>query len=171
MKTASEAFAAGLYENSVKGVVWNGKLRIGIRSLNASAADRWSIWDNFRLTFLGMEAEPIAECYDKTLEEAEQILANPELTDEQRASLQTVMGIAVDKSNASGTLSAIAQIREVMEDINSILTSIETPSRLSQQPATIVGIYSLRGDRTDRLQKGINIVRMSNGQTRKVIVK
>ena len=58
-----------------------------------------------------------------------------------------------------------------MEDINSILTSIETPSRLSQQPATIVGIYSLRGDRTDRLQKGINIVRMSNGQTRKVIVK
>ena len=171
MKTASEAFAAGLYENSVKGVVWNGKLRIGIRSLNASAADRWSIWDNFRLTFLGMEAEPIAECYDKTLEEAEQILANSELTDDQRASLQTVMGIAVDKSNASGTLSAITQIREVMENINSILTSIETPSKLSQQPATIVGIYSLRGDRTDRLQKGINIVRMSNGQTRKVIVK
>ena len=171
MKTASEAFAAGLYENSVKGVVWNGKLRIGIRSLEASAADRWSIWDNFRITFLGMEAEPIAECYDKTIDEAEQMLANPELTDEQRANLQAVIDIVVNKSDASGTLSVITQIREVMENINSILTSIDTLSEISHQSTIIVGIYSLRGDKTDRLQKGVNIVRMSNGQTRKIIVK
>ena len=171
MKTASEAFAAGLYENSIKGVVWNGKLRIGIRSLDASATDRWSIWDNFRITFLGMEAEPIAECFDKTLGEAEQMLANPELTDEQRANLQAVIDVTVDKSDASGTLSVITQIREVMENINSFLTSIDTLSELSHQRTTTVGIYSLRGDKTNRLQKGVNIVRMSNGQTKKMIVK
>jgi hypothetical protein len=73
MKTASEAFTAGLYENSVVGVVWDGKLRLGIRSLNASENDRWSIWDNFRLTYLGMEAEPVAECYDKTIAEVENL--------------------------------------------------------------------------------------------------
>ena len=172
MKTASEAFSAGLYKNSVKGVVWNGKLRIGVRSLEASAADRWSIWDNFRLTFLGMEAEPIAECYDKTLEEAEQMLANTELTDEQRASLQTAMGLAVDKSDASATLSVVAQIREAMETITDYITSVEpTPLASHHSSSTIVSIYSLRGGKTDSLQKGINIVRMSNGQVRKIIVK
>ena len=99
------------------------------------------------------------------------MLANPELTDEQRANLQAVIDITVDKSDASGTLSVITQIRDVMENINSFLTSIDTLSELSHQPTTIVGIYSLRGDKTNRLQKGVNIVRMSNGQTKKMIVK
>ena len=170
MKTASEAFTAGLYENSVKGVVWNGKLRIGIRSLNASVADRWSIWDNFRLTFLGMEAEPIAECYAKTVEEAEQMVASEELTDEQRATLQDVVSAAVDQTDASATLAAIAQIREVMDNINSVITAIDavqsSPFTLHPSP---IAIYNLRGEKVEPLQRGINIVRMSNGQTKKIV--
>lgn len=172
MKTASEAFTAGLYENTVKGVVWNGKLRIGIRSLNAEAADRWSIWDNFRLTFLGMEAEPIAECYDKTISEAEELLVAEDLPEEQKTALQAAIGLSVDKTDASGTLNVIAKIREAMEAVNELLTGIEAPvSQRAKDESTVVDIYSYNGTKLPTLHKGINIVRMSNGVVRKVLVK
>ena len=37
--------------------------------------------------------------------------------------------------------------------------------------ATIVGIYSLGGARQSQLQRGMNIVRMSDGSVKKVLVK
>lgn len=168
MKTASEAFTAKLYENIVKGVVWNGRLRIGIRSLNAEATDRWSIWDNFRLTFLGMEVEPIAECYDKTISEAEELLATEDLPEEQKAALQNDIVASVDKTDAVATLAAIAKIRETMEAVNGQLTGMEAPATIHRAPYTI---YSYNGTRIPTLQKGINIVRMGNGVVRKVLVK
>ena len=102
----------------------------------------------------------------------EQLLANDELTDDQRASLQVAMALDVDKSDATAPLSVIAQIREVMDTITDYITTIE-PTSFTSRPSssTIVGIYSLRGDKIDNLQKGINIVRMSNGQVRKIVVK
>ena len=33
------------------------------------------------------------------------------------------------------------------------------------------GIYSIGGQRTDKLQKGLNIIRYSDGSSRKVMVK
>lgn len=173
MKTASEAFSAGLYENVVKGVVWNGRLRLGVRSLNASAADRWSIWDNFRLTYLGMEAEPIAECYDKTIAEAEEMLSDPEISDEQKADLSVAAAAVVDKTDAAATLETIANIRKAMDAVNATITGIGippvAPDSLTNTPS--YSIYSLNGTKHDKLHKGLNIVRMSNGQVRKVLVK
>jgi len=58
MNSASNAFSQGAYENSVVGVVTDGNLKIGIKS-NGSASGRWSLWDNFRLTYIGMNKEAI----------------------------------------------------------------------------------------------------------------
>lgn len=53
-------------------------------------------------------------------------------------------------------------------DTQSGTTGIEaTPS--ASAPATVEGIYSIDGKRIDRMAKGINIVRMSDGTSRKVI--
>lgn len=171
MKTASEAFNAGLYENTVKGVVWNGKLRVGIRSLNAEATDRWSIWDNFRITFLGMEVEPIAECYDMTISEAEELLAAEDVPEDLKSALQTAMAVNVDKTNAEETLSAITSIREAMEAVSGHLTGIDTPTTRTSANGTVMGIYTYNGTRVKTLQKGINMVRMSNGVVKKVLKK
>lgn len=169
MKTASEAFTAGLYENSVKGVVWNGKLRVGIRSLNAEATDRWSIWDNFRLTFLGYEAEAIEACHKQTVAEAE-ALANGELTDEQLGALAEAIAAPVDYADARGTLDVIARIRAAMDVANDYLTGIDaTPA--TRKEAVPVAVYNLNGVRTDGLQRGINLVRMSDNTVKKVLVK
>jgi len=168
MKTASEAFTAGLYENTVVGVVWNGRLRVGIRSLNASATDRWSIWDNFRLTFLGMEAEPIAECYDKTVAEADTLLA-VELSEELRAALTEALAMEVDKADGSATLAVIAKIREAMEAASEY-TAIDAPS-VEQRQGSVVAVYTQDGVRRQSLSKGLNIIRMSNGRVKKVFVR
>jgi hypothetical protein len=170
MKTASEAFTAGLYENSVVGVVWDGKLRLGIRSLNASENDRWSIFDNFRLTYLGLDAEAVAECYDKTIAEVESLLNNADLTEELQASLLSAMSLAVDKADAEGTLATIAAIRKVMDNANASVTAIEGTPAQQTEPA-VVGFYSMSGAKLSAPQKGINIVKYSNGVVKKVMMK
>ena len=170
MKTASEAFVAGLYENTVVGVVWDGQLRVGIRSLNASANDRWSIWDNFRITFLGMEAEPIADCYDATIREVEDMLDNDDLTEELQADLLAAMSLPVDKADAEGTLAVIAKIREAMDAAHTYVTAIDVVPAQQGEP-TVTGIYSMSGTRLSALQKGINVVRYSDGRVKKVLVK
>lgn len=49
-------------------------------------------------------------------------------------------------------------------------SAIEAPQTASSS-ATIADIYTISGTRIDKLQKGINIVKMSNGQIKKVLVK
>jgi len=55
MATASEAFTRGMYENSLICEVTDGTLTVGIKSQGGTSSSRWSIWDNFRLTYLGTE--------------------------------------------------------------------------------------------------------------------
>ena len=169
MKTASEAFSAGLYENSVVGVVWNGQLRVGIRSLNASVTDRWSIWDNFRLTFLGLEAEPIAECYDKTVVEANELLGNEELPEEQKNAIDAALRVEIDKANASATLAAIAAIRGAMETANKVITGVAPQSATNAEYPSV--IYTTSGTKVSVMKRGISIIRMSNGKIKKVLVQ
>ena len=168
MNTASEAFTAGLYDNTVKGVVWDGKLRIGIRSLNASESDRWSIWDNFRLTFLGYETEAIEECHKQTVAEAEELM-DGDLTDEMQKALLEAIETSVDYTDARGTLDTIAKIRAAMNEANNYATAISETE--PQQAATIAGIYTPNGMRVNALQKGINLIRMSDNTIKKVWVK
>ncbi|MBQ6965275.1 MAG: hypothetical protein IJP82_06245 [Bacteroidaceae bacterium] len=168
MKTASEAFSAGLYENTVVGVVWDGTLRVGIRSLNASASDRWSIWDNFRLTFMGYDAEAIYDCYQKTLAEAEDVL-NGDLTDELQAALVQATEVTVDTSDGRGMLECIAAIRAAMNAASDYVTSVGSLAKVKSPSVT--GIYTPNGLRVASLQKGINFVRMGDGSTRKILVR
>jgi hypothetical protein len=49
---ASAAFGQGLYEQSAKVVVTDGQLTIGIKKTEHMGTD-WTVWDNFRLTYLG----------------------------------------------------------------------------------------------------------------------
>jgi len=53
---ASAAFGQGLYEQTAKVVVADGKLTIGIKKTDHPGTD-WTVWDNFRLSYLGEVAE------------------------------------------------------------------------------------------------------------------
>ena len=69
----------------------------------------------------------------------------------------------VRAANEMGGLSAASEAATATN-------GIETIGR-STAEATIVGIYTLDGKRLEQLQHGINIVRLSNGTTRKVVIK
>jgi hypothetical protein len=69
----------------------------------------------------------------------------------------------VRAANEMGGLSAAS-------DPATATNGIETISR-SAAETTIVGIYTLDGKRIQQLQRGVNIVRMSDGTTKKIVVK
>lgn len=50
---AAQAFWEGKYENVVRVMVTDGKLRIGIRNLNGVNSGAWSCFDDFRVSFMG----------------------------------------------------------------------------------------------------------------------
>lgn len=68
MNSASNAFTQGKYTCSVMGVVTDKTMRVGIRS-NGSEGGRWSLWDNFRLTYRAYNAETIAKILEPLIEE------------------------------------------------------------------------------------------------------
>ena len=49
---ASAAFGQGLYEQSAEVTIEEGQLIIGIKKINHPGTD-WTVWDNFRLSYLG----------------------------------------------------------------------------------------------------------------------
>ncbi len=64
MNSASNAFSQGDYDNSVKGVVTDGTMTVGIKCTEGTISGRWPLWDNFRLTYIGMDYDAIKEVID-----------------------------------------------------------------------------------------------------------
>lgn len=63
MTSAALAFSGGYYKQSAKSLIAKkgDKLRIGVKGSTqlASQSDCWVIWDNFKLTYKGFEAESV----------------------------------------------------------------------------------------------------------------
>ncbi len=57
LDAASTRFTAGRYDQSLRVSVKGGSLRLGLRR-TADNTDAWTVFDNFRLTYLGKAAEP-----------------------------------------------------------------------------------------------------------------
>lgn len=83
MEQAAQAFAAGLYKSRAYGLVLNDgdQLRIGVKgSLDAASAGfegaNWAIWDNFKLTWVGYEAQYIKPVLEEQMGIYQALLAN-----------------------------------------------------------------------------------------------
>jgi len=82
MRAASNVFSRGDYDNVVKGVVTDGTLTVGIKCLDGTIEGRWPLWDNFRLTYIGMDLEAIEEViasYAETVETLQDLRVNAAL--------------------------------------------------------------------------------------------
>ena len=62
-----------------------------------------------------------------------------------------------------------AEVNAISFDLDGMETNINDAT--TDGIATIVAIYSLDGRRIESMQRGVNIVKLSNGKTKKVIVK
>ncbi len=125
--------------------------------------------------FISTDQKDVYAEYTSLFTEAASLLKNEKLNDQEsvlgaiRTALQeTAKGTFNTSSSDINTLkTAIAAAKKAIEDITNGISN--TSDNLKN--AEITSIYSANGTRKAQLTKGINIVKYSNGTSRKVIVK
>lgn len=125
--------------------------------------------------FISADQKDVYTEYTTLFTEAANLLKNEKLNDQKsvldaiKAALQETAKGTFDTSNADiNTLkTTIAAAKKAIEDITNGISN--TSDNLKN--AEITSIYSANGSRKAQLTKGINIVKMSNGTVKKVLVK
>ena len=90
MSQAANCMRKGDYQNPVvTAVVTDGTLRLGVKKTVAVGSD-WSIFDNFVLTYYGIDLSSLAETYESMLATAKDLQDDP-----MKASVKTALNAAV----------------------------------------------------------------------------
>lgn len=125
--------------------------------------------------FISTDQKGVYAEYTSLFTEAANLLKNEKLNDQEsvlgaiKTALQETAKGTFETSNADiNTLKAtIAAAKKAIEDITNGISN--TSDNLKN--AEITSIYSANGTRKAQLTKGINIVKMSNGAVKKILVK
>ena len=125
--------------------------------------------------FISTEQKDVYAKYTSLFTEAANLLKNEKLNDQEsvldaiKTALQkTAKGTFNTSNDDINTLkTAIAAAKKAIEDITNGISN--TSDNLKN--AEITSIYSANGTRKAQLTKGINIVKMSNGTVKKILVK
>ena len=132
MNAASNVFSRGDYDNTVRGVVTDGTLKIGIKSTTGTASGRWTLWDNFRLTYIGMNKEAIDDVLPDYMDEAEE-LVDEMMSDATRQALSDAVKAAGKAETGeesfaalTGLINAIASAKESIAVYQKLGDALET---------------------------------------------
>ena len=125
--------------------------------------------------FISTDQKKVYAEYTSLFTEAANLLKNEKLNDQEsvlgtiKTALQeTAKGTFNTSNDDINTLkTAIAAAKKAIEDITNGISN--TSDNLKN--AEITSIYSANGTRKAQLTKGINIVKMSNGTVKKILVK
>ena len=125
--------------------------------------------------FISTDQKEVYAEYTSLFTEAANLLKNEKLNDQEsvlgaiKTALQKTAKGTFNTSNADiNTLkTTIAAAKKAIEDITNGISN--TSNNLEN--AEITSIYSANGTRKAQLTKGINIVKMSNGAVKKILVK
>lgn len=125
--------------------------------------------------FISADQKDVYTEYTSLFTEAANLLKNEKLNDQKsvldaiKAALQETAKGTFDTSTSDiNTLkTTIAAAKKAIEDITNGISN--TSDNLKN--AEITSIYSVNGTRKAQLTKGINIVKMSNGTVKKILVK
>ena len=125
--------------------------------------------------FISTDQKDVYAKYTSLFTEAASLLKNEKLNDQKsvldaikNALQKTAKGTFNTSNDDINTLkTAIADAKKAIEDITNGISN--TSDNLEN--AEITSIYSANGTRKAQLTKGINIVKMSNGTVKKILVK
>lgn len=126
--------------------------------------------------FISADQKDVYTEYTSLFTEAANLLKNEKLNDQE--SVLGAIKTALQEETAKGTFdtsnadintlkTTIAAAKKAIEDITNGISN--TSDNLKN--AEITSIYSANGTRKAQLTKGINIVKMSNGAVKKILVK
>ena len=125
--------------------------------------------------FISTDQKEVYAEYTSLFTEAANLLKNEKLNDQEsvlgtiKTALQETAKGTFDTSSSDINMlkTAIAAAKKAIEDITNGISN--TSDNLEN--AEITSIYSANGTRKAQLTKGINIVKMSNGTVKKILVK
>lgn len=138
-----------------------------VASLEPSIDNDWYI--------ISADQKDVYTEYTTLFTEAASLLKNEKLNDQEnvlgaiKTALQETAKGTFNTSNADINMlkTTIAAVKKAIEDITNGISN--TSDNLEN--AEITSIYSANGTRKAQLTKGINIVKMSNGAVKKILVK
>lgn len=106
MSSAARAFDNDMFVNSAYGaqVDMNDKMRLGVKGSSNQLGDSWVIFDNFKLTFWGKQADKVLPALDGAIAEMEAYLTDP--------NLRVGANITADLANAIGNANEVRNTKQ-----------------------------------------------------------
>lgn len=125
MQSASIAFGAGMYTQTAYGLVVNDGdvMRIGVKGATNQLGDSWSIWDNFKITYCGIEADVVKPLLEQAITDAENLL-DSDISSAVKNELQTAINqgkTVVNGNNEQAMFEALATLYELKDRVRSII--------------------------------------------------
>ena len=149
---------------SANTAVLNGYVQVGTDKIKVQGFKYWKLTSSSAPSSAGRHKAPNIPSGAKTVEGEGRVM-NVDVTDLDYNS--TYVFVAFATTDAGETYYGEEQSFTTGED----LTGIDELPMDNEQTVMPEGIYDLNGRRLARMQKGINIVRMSDGSVKKVMVK
>lgn len=147
--TASFAFNAGRYEQTVYGIVKDGKLSVGIRNVgNPWHNKSLTIWSNFRLTYYGQNSAAIQDFLDQYSQRVER-LEQQRWEQEYYISQSHIDAIRemIDKARSAETEEQLLLLERINAEFAAIPSSADIYKRLLE-----IGLFAM--DMADGLSEG-----------------
>lgn len=123
MQGAAEAFDDGYYVNTVYGLCTDGTLTVGIRNTEGSTYNRWSLWDNFELTYMGKNVEALASVLADYMERATDYLSE-EMGEPDQEALDAAYDVAETALNSLNASDMYDALYSLVAAINTAVASI-----------------------------------------------
>ena len=162
----------GAYKFSISGKSW-GKSYTKYFNENSdgaySAANSKTTQNDWLL--IGEEQKNAYNVYVAAYTEANKYSTNSQVSDELMAELNALLTAQTNYAQSVGDNGTTAQLTDIAARIKAYLdttTAISMPTH-AIAPATVTAIYGTDGKQRPALLKGINIVRMSDGTTKKIM--
>ena len=154
--SASNAFSKGDYVNTVKGIVIDGVLKVGIKSMG-TIEGRWTLWDNFTLKFIGKDIDIINEEIDNYANDATKYGVNSTLTmsTATKTDVDNKYAIALD-AKIKDAETAFAALSELVQAINDAKDNVATYEQLVKDNNNLGNLIDGK-ESTDLIKQALNI--------------
>ena len=153
MGSSYDCFNAGMYQKAAYGLVRKGEdMRIGIKG--ALGSYQWAIWDNFKLTYLGYEAEyvlPVLEEVLATIDDSQPMGKN---VYEKIVAVKAAAEAAIAAGDGEAMFNALSDVLALNEEI---ATSVALFAQLSAAVESLTEVATTEVVNTKYRNEALNM--------------
>ena len=143
MQSASIAFSDGMYTQSAYGLVAKegDPMRIGVKGSSNQLGDSWSIWDNFKITFKGFQADVVRPVLEQAIADGEAAL-NSAIGKDVAENLEAALAEAkevVNGGTGKAMFEALTKLFDMQEAVNKSRAIFAELSKANEDLAVAIG--------------------------------